>query len=207
MKVMKIDIFSDVVCPWCFIGTTRLDRVLATTQVAAELVHHPFLLKPDTPEGGLNIHDELRQKYGADPSAMFARVEEAAREAGLVLDLKKQPFMYPTLKAHTLLRAAAKKQTQHALSKALFAAYFLQAKNISDNEVLADVASAHGFAAEEARALVSDADELKTTRAETEQAHAHGISGVPFFVFDDRLAISGAQPDDVFERAMAQARA
>jgi predicted DsbA family dithiol-disulfide isomerase len=209
MPSLKIDVFSDVVCPWCFIGTRRLHRALASFDPPVDVTirHHPFLLDPDTPAGGVNIAERLREKYGRDPQAMFATVEAAAQASGIPLDLSKQPFSYPTVAAHTLLRHAADPVTQLALADALFVAHFLDARNIADPDVLVDIASRHGFEPAVARRLLEDEAELEVTRTEAGRAAASGIRGVPFFVFDNRLAVSGGQREEVFRDAIQQALA
>src|SRR5689334_18662338 len=117
MKSLSVDVFSDVVCPWCLIGTRRLSQVLSAWEepLEATVRHHAFFLDPSTPAGGLDLQAMLRKKYGVDPQTMFGRVEAAARETGIQLDLSKQAFIYPTVRAHTLIRHAAEKGTQHAL--------------------------------------------------------------------------------------------
>jgi predicted DsbA family dithiol-disulfide isomerase len=147
----------------------------------------------------------LRRKYGVDPAVMFARVEAAARDSGIPLDLSRQPRSYPTERGHTLLRHAGERGTQRALARALFHANFIDARNIADLDTLADVAAAHGFTAAEVRTLLTDETELALTRTEVGQAHRLGIRAVPFFVFADRLAVSGAQPESALRDALAQA--
>lgn len=202
---MRIDVFSDVVCPWCFVGKERLQRALEQTGLAetAEVIFHPFLLQPDTPKEGRNIHEYLSEKYGQEPIAMFSRVEREAESSGLHLHLAKQPMTYPTIKAHTLLRHALAKGTQRALAGALFKAHFQDAENISDHAVLAQVAAPHGFAAVEVERLLSDATELALTERQADRAHAMGITGVPFFVLDGKVGISGCQPHEVFVEALS----
>lgn len=202
---MHIDVVSDIACPWCFIGVERLERALAETGAAATVSLHPFLLDPDGPDSGTDLRARLRQKFGADPSPAFARVEEAARETGIPLDFAKLTRSYPTVRAHTLLRHAAAKGTQRALSRALFAAYFLEGQNIADPAVLAEVAAPHGFDSAEVAALVGDPRELAQTRQEAEHAARSGVRGVPLFIFDGRSALSGAQPEAVFREAIRAA--
>lgn len=201
---MEIDVFSDVVCPWCLIGTARLERVLADMKRDAVIRFHPFLLRPDTPSEGIDIHRDLRRKYGASLDQIWERLHAMAKEMGIALDLSKQPRTYPTVRAHTLIRHASEKGTQRALARALFDAYFLDAKNISDVEVLVTVAEKHGFTADEARALLADDAELEATRREANEAGELGIRGVPLFVFDGKVAISGAQPESAFREAIAR---
>jgi predicted DsbA family dithiol-disulfide isomerase len=210
MPPLTVDLFSDVVCPWCFVGSERLERVLATLPAEegpVEVVHHPFLLDPDTPEEGKDIPAMLRRKYGVEPEQLWARLEAQALEAGIVLDLAKQPRSYPTVRAHTLLRHAQAKGTQRALARSLFGANFLEARNVSDPAVLAEVASGHGFGPDETARLIADPDELEATRREAAAAAEGGIQGVPFFIFNRRLAVSGAQPEAVLRDVIARARA
>ncbi|WP_187344861.1 DsbA family oxidoreductase [Cystobacter ferrugineus] len=206
---MKIDVYSDIVCPWCFIGTERLARALESLGMAstARVTHQTFMLRSDTPRTGSNLHEELRAKYGVDPRAMFERVESAARESGIPLELSKQPLTYPTQWGHTLLRHAGAKGTQNALARALFHAYFLEGRDIADPVELRRLAVAHGFTDEEATRLLEDPRELELTQRESDEAHQRGIRGVPFFVFNDRFAVSGAQPESVLREAIQRAAA
>jgi predicted DsbA family dithiol-disulfide isomerase len=205
MSGVEIDLFSDVVCPWCFIGTERLEQVLASKGIEAELRHHPFLLSPDTPSEGRNVHQHLRKLYGRDPSPIFTRVEAAARDTGIELDLSRQPCNYPTLPAHTVIRCAGPRGTQRALARELFRTHFVEARNISDPKVLAEVAGRHGFSPDEVVTLLDSPEERERTMLEIQSAQAMGIRGVPFFVFNRRLAVSGAQPVTVFEKALEKA--
>lgn len=203
----EIDVFSDFVCPWCLIGTHRLERVLDDLDLAGEtrIRYRPFMLDPNTPPEGKNVPEELRRKYGRDPAPMFARVEAEARASGIKLELAKQPLMLPTARAHALMQRTAVEK-QHALAKDLFEAYFLDARNISDLAVLSEIAAPHGHAAGDVERWLSDPEELTSARRAAEQASRMGIQGAPFFVIDSAIAISGAQPEDVFRRALEQAR-
>jgi len=206
-KILKIEMFTDVVCPWCLVGGARLDTALAALPegVIADIENHPFYLDPNTPAEGVVVADMLREKYGRDPKEMWERVEGEALKAGIALDLSQQPRSFPTAKAHTLIRLARDKGTQHALANALTAAYFLEHRQINDDAVLADVAERFGFTRNEAIEAVHDPVELAETAQMAESAAASGITGVPFFIFDGRFALSGAQPAEVFDRAVAMA--
>ena len=203
---LEIDVYADIVCPWCFIGYRRLASVLRERDDAV-VRHHPYVLQPDAPPEGEDLHAMLRSRYGTDPKPMFARVEEAARDAGIPLDLSKQPMTYNTLAAHTLLRHAAPKGTEHALLGDLFSAYFLEARNVADISVLIDVASRHGFSAEEVRRIVSDGEELSKTEDDVVAAARRGIRGVPLFIINNRIVLSGAQREETFRDAIAKAEA
>ncbi|MDB5561757.1 MAG: DsbA family oxidoreductase [Hyphomicrobiales bacterium] len=208
-KTLKIDVFTDVVCPWCLVGSVRLDKALADlpADVTVEIENHPFYLDPNTPEEGVVVADMIRKKYGRDPKDMWARVEGEAAKAGVTLDLSRQPRMYPTAKAHTLARLAKPYGTQHALANAIADAYFLGHQQISDDEVLADLAVAHGFDRDEAVRLINDPNELAITEQLAIEASQQGISGVPFFIFGNKFVMSGAQPQEIFAQALEQALA
>jgi len=207
-KTIRIDYFTDIVCPWCLVGSERLDQAIASLpkDVTVEIVTHPFYLDPNTPEEGVVVADMLRQRYGRDPRDLWARVEQEAAKTGIELDLSRQPRAYPTAKPHTLVRLAAEKGTQHALSNALAREYFLAHKQVNDDEVLVEIATRHGFTADEARAALTSDRELAITHQLAMQAAQQGIQGVPFFVFENRFAISGCQPPEIFERALALAQ-
>lgn len=205
MSEIQIDVVTDIVCPWCLIGVTRLHKAIASAGINARILHHPFFLDPDVPAEGIDVAEKLRKRFGGDPAAMFARVEAEARKSGIPLDLSKQPRQRPTAAAHTLIRRALDKGTQDALATALFEAHFLEARNIADPDILAEIGARHGFTVDEARQIATDPAELEITRQEAAAAAQGGISGVPFFVFNRRLALSGCQPEDVFEQALAQA--
>jgi predicted DsbA family dithiol-disulfide isomerase len=207
-KTIKIDLFTDTVCPWCLVGSARLDQAVARlpADVTVEIENHPFYLDPTTPPEGRDVGKMLREKYGRDPKEMWARVESEARKAGIDLDLSQQPRSFPTQKGHTLVRLAKDKGTQHALANAIAWAYFMDHRQTNDDEVLADIAAQHGFTREEALAAVRDPEALRITHELAVAAAQQGIQGVPFFIFDNRFAVSGAQPDEVFDRALALAQ-
>jgi predicted DsbA family dithiol-disulfide isomerase len=206
-RTIKIDLFTDVVCPWCLVGSARLDQAIAALPegVAVEVENHPFYLDPNTPPEGVVVADMLREKYGREPKEMWARVEAEARSSGLALDLSKQPRSFPTQKAHTITRLAKAKGTQHALANAIASAYFLEQKQVNDDEVLAQIATGFGFTREEALAAMRDPDELKISHELAIWAAQQGIQGVPFFIFDNKFAVSGCQPQDVFGMAFDKA--
>jgi predicted DsbA family dithiol-disulfide isomerase len=205
MNSLTVDVVTDFVCPWCYVGLTRLDAAIAKLGVPAEIRHHPFFLDPNVPPDGIDVAQMLRTKYGRDPAEMFARVEAEAARSGLPLDLSRQPRQRRTTLAHTLTRAASDKGTQHALAESLFAAHFMESRNIADPEVLMDVAKRHGFTEAEVRSIVADDEAKGRTEAEAAHAAASGIGGVPYFVFNQRLALSGAQPENLFMQAIQQA--
>lgn len=203
-QTLKIDLWTDVVCPWCLVGSVRLDKAVAALppDIMVDIENHPFYLDPDTPPGGYDVGEMLRSKYGREPREIWAHAEAEARKSGIDLDLSKQPRTFPTQKAHTLTRLARVKGTQHALTNAIAWAYFMEHRPVNEEEVLADIATGHGFSREEALQVIRDPDEVGMTHDLAVDAMRSGIQGVPFFVFDERFALSGAQPQEIFERAL-----
>lgn len=202
-RTIKVDLFTDIVCPWCLVGSVRLDQAIARLPagVTVDVENHPFYLDPSTPPEGVDVAEMLRTKYGRDPREMWARVEEQARTAGVALDLSRQPRSFPTQKPHTLIRLARSKGTQHEFANAVVWAYFMDHRQVNDDEVLAEIATGFGFDRDEALAAINDAEALAVTHGLAVSAAQQGIQGVPFFVFDQRFALSGAQPDAMFDRA------
>lgn len=205
-KTLRIDLFTDVTCPWCLIGTARLDQAIAQLpeDVEVEVARHPFMLDPRTPAEGVVVADMLRKKYGRDPKQMWERVEEQAHAAGVDLRMETQPMAYNTAAPHTLVRHAPVAR-QHALASAIANQYFLKGRNTSDPEVLADIAVEHGFDRAEVLRLVTDEAELAETHRLAADAAGQGIQGVPFFIFNNAVAFSGGQPLGVFAQAFEMA--
>jgi predicted DsbA family dithiol-disulfide isomerase len=197
--MLKIDLYTEISCPWCLIGQYRLDKVLAERfpDLAVDIHHHPVLLIPDAPQEGIHIPDLLRSRHGVtDPRAAFARPEAEARASGLELDLSRQAWAYRTQPAHGLIQAARQRGTQHRLAVAISEAYFLGLKNISDADVLADIATGHGFDRAEARWIAVDPAQHVLVEQEAARSAAAGVRSVPHFVFADRIAINGGRGED-----------
>ena len=206
-KTLKVDLFTDIVCPWCLVGAARLDKAIAALPagVTVDVENHPFYLDPNTPPEGYDVAEMLRARYGREPKEMWARVEGEAKKSGIDLDLSQQPRTFPTQKAHTIVRLARPKGTQHALANAIAAAYFLDHRQVNDDAVLVEIAAEHGFTRDEALADMRDTRELAISHQLATEAAAQGIQGVPFFIFDNRFALSGAQPEEVFAMAFQKA--
>ena len=183
--MLKIDLYSDIVCPWCIIGQHRLDKVLHERfpDLDVDIEHHPFELQPFAPPEGVKAEDYFRMRgiNVAQVGKAFAGPEGEARASGLnlKLSLAQQPFIYRTVHAHTLLRHARKRGTQHALSMALMKAFFFDSRNISDKAVLAEIATQHGFTADEARAILADPAEQTECEKDIAASRARGVRSVP----------------------------
>ena len=206
--MLRIDLYTDVICPWCLIGQRRLDNVLTehSPKLVVDIRHHPVLLMPDVPAAGLFIADLLRVRHGVpDPKTAFARVEAEARASGLDLDLRRQPLAYPTQSAHALILAARERGTQHVLAVAISEAYFLHARNIADAEVLATIAADHGFDRAEARAIALDPAQRKRIELEAAKSAAAGVRSIPHLVLGGRIAINGGRSEDEIAACILEA--
>ena len=210
---MRIDIWSDIACPWCYIGLTRFDRVLAefphADQVSVTL--HSFQLDPTLPESYDGTETDYLAKTKRLPEAqvrqMFSHVQAAAATENLTLDFDTIKVAN-SRKAHRLLHAAqaadATGRTAWALKTALFRAHFTGGESISDLDTLVHLATAAGLDEAVARDAVDSEALDQEVAGDIQEAAAYGISGVPYFVFEEKYGISGAQPAEVFEGALAQ---
>ena len=210
---LSIDIISDVVCPWCYVGKRRLEAALArraaVMQRRFEVRWHAFQLNPDIPAGGVDRRSYLEQKFGGPERAkqIYARIKAAGEEVGIAFDFDRIVRQPNTVDAHRLIAWAQDLDlnASDALVERLFRAYFIEGVDIGDIDALARLAGDAGFDATAARAwLASDAGRA-AIQAEEQRARALGVTGVPFFVFNQRLAVSGAQPSEVLLAAMEQA--
>lgn len=193
---LRIDIVSDVVCPWCIIGYLQLSRALEATGTAFDLHWHPFELNPDMPAAGQNLRAHIMEKYGttAEQSEQ-SRQQITAVAAGLGFDFRfsEEMRMYNTFNAHQLLHWAEPQGGEHKLKLALFAAYFTDRRDLSDPATLADIAGETGLDRDEALAVLQDQRFGAEVRAAEALWHSRGISAVPAVVFDQRHLVTGAQ--------------
>jgi predicted DsbA family dithiol-disulfide isomerase len=193
---MLIEIFADLICPWCFIGWRRLRRAVAERPaLSTQIRWRPFQLNPDMPPGGMDRQLYLHAKFGSRERArqIYGVVEETARRDGLALDLSRIRRTPNTFDAHRLIRWAEQSGEALTLVEGLFSAYFMEGADISDHETLVAVAAAAGYAPDAAKFLLSGAGEATEVRAADAQARQMGLHAVPCFVFDRRYALSGAQ--------------
>ena len=209
--MIKIDFVSDVSCPWCAIGLASLEQALAKVapDIQATLHFQPFELNPQMVAEGEDIVEHLGAKYRINAEQIAANTE-AIRQRGAALGfnfgLGKRSRIYNTFDAHRLLHWAALDDldTQHALKKALFKAYFTDGLDPSNHSLLVKLAGEVGLDEAEAAALLASdrfADEVRATEGLYQQ---HGISSVPAVIINEQYLISGGQPPEVFEQALRQ---
>ena len=206
---LVIDVVSDVVCPWCFIGKRHLEAALAGLPEAADtkVRWHPFELNPDLPVGGVDRKGYLEAKFGGPARAaeIYARVREAGARAGLDFAFEAIARQPNTRDAHRLIAWAQSRGDAGPLVERLFRAYFIEGRFVGDRATLAALAAEAGCDGDAARAWLESglgADEIAEAEA---RVRALGISGVPFFIVDGRVGLSGAQPPETIRAAIAQA--
>ncbi|RPH79130.1 MAG: DsbA family oxidoreductase [Nitrospiraceae bacterium] len=204
-----IEIYSDIVCPWCYVGKRRLERALGELKeaVKAEVVWRPFQLNPTMPLDGMDRTSYLKAKFGSLET--FGQMEEQLLAAGAD---ERIPFAFEkiqrtpnTFAAHRLVWYAAQQGKQDEMVEALFRAYFLEGKNIGDLKTLAHVAVGGGLDRIETEDFLASDKGVVEVKAEEAVGRRLGIRGVPYFVLNGSMAISGAQPPDILVSALQQA--
>jgi predicted DsbA family dithiol-disulfide isomerase len=204
-----VDVVSDVVCPWCFIGKRHLEAALAGLPELDEVVvrWHPFELNPDLPPDGVDRRQYLEAKFGGPARAaqVYERVREAGAAAGLAFDFDAIARQPNTRDAHRLIAWAQAGGDAEALVERLFRAYFLEGRFVGDRDTLVALAHEAGLDAAAARGWLdagTGTDEIGHAEV---RARELGITGVPFFIFDGRVALSGAHPPETMREAIRQA--
>lgn len=203
--MLTIDVISDVICPWCFIGKRRLERALNGR--AAAIRWHPFELNPDMPREGIDRKTYRIRKFGSweRSQELDAQVAAAGHGDGIAFNFDQITRTPNTLDAHRVIWLAGERGVQDAVSEALFTAYFTAGKNLSDRATLAAIAVDAGLNPSEVDDLLSGEAGLDAVRTGEEWARRLDVSGVPFFIINGKVALAGAQPPEVFLQAFEQA--
>ena len=205
--MVQLDILSDPICPWCYIGKAGLDTALARAEGPVFAIQwHPFQLNPDMPAEGMDRQEYLEAKFGGREGvlAAYGPVAERAEEAGLPLHLDRIARTPNTLDAHRLIHWAGIESKQTPVVDALFAAYFVEGRDIGDREVLCDIADGAGLDAGIVARLFETESDIADIRARDAQAREMGVTGVPTFIVAGRHAVPGAQPPDLWDKVIAE---
>jgi predicted DsbA family dithiol-disulfide isomerase len=206
---LTVDVISDVICPWCYIGKRRLEKAVAayTGREQVRVRWHPFQLNPHMPREGMNRKEYRTAKFGSweRSLALDAQVAEAGRGEGILFDYAKVMRTPNTLDAHRLIGFADTEGVQGAVVEAVFRAYFVEGRDISQTTVLLDVVAGAGLDRGRAEAVLSSDEGLVTIRGAEEQAHRAGVQGVPYFLINNTVALSGAREPSAFIAAFEQA--
>jgi predicted DsbA family dithiol-disulfide isomerase len=204
---LRIDIISDVMCPWCVIGYRQLALALKTVGVNHDIHWHPFELNPNMPATGQDMREHLVEKYGTTPAqsdANRANMTALGEELGFAFCFEEGFRMHNTFNTHQLLHWANTQDRKHDLKQALFAAHFTNGRDLSDVEVLADIADEVGLDRIEAASVLSDQRYTTDVREEQKFWTQQGINGVPAVVFDRQHLVTGAQGVDNYSSILNQ---
>ena len=198
MKNIRIDIVSDVVCPWCIIGYKRLEKALemVSDQIEADIHWHPFELNPEMKQGGENLRAHLAAKYGTPLEGSIkarANLTQMGADLGFTFDYFDEMKMFNTFKAHQLLHYAREQGKDHDLKMRLFSAFFGERKEVDQIDVLVAEAEAVGLDSTQSRAVLEDERYSEAVRAEEQEWMRRGIQGVPAFIFNEQHMVPGAQ--------------
>ena len=211
---IKIDIVSDVSCPWCVIGLKSLQKALGrlADQVSADIHFQPFELNPQMAPEGQDLMEHITEKYGSTQEQVMRNREAIASrgaQLGFTFDMAKRGRIYNTFNAHRLLHWAELEGggKQVALKEALFAAYFTDGRNPSDPEVLVELAASVGLDPGRARAILASDEYAEAVRAREQLYLRHGIHAVPAVILNDKYLVQGGQPVEAFEQALTQVAA
>ena len=210
---IRIDVISDVVCPWCYIGKRRLAEALElfrgsadpTPKLELEVVWHPFQLNPQLPLQGIARSEYLTRKFGSRSEDIYARVTGAGRSVGIEFAFERIVRQPNTAPAHQLIALAQLHGRQDEMVEILFRGYFLEGADLTQTDHLVELARRAGLEGEAAWACLDDDAQRQAVLAEDKQGRALGVNGVPFFIFDQRLAVSGAQEPQVLLRTLRDA--
>lgn len=205
--MVKLDILSDPICPWCYIGKTNLDRALQKVgDHPFQIEWHPFQLNPTMPPEGMDRREYLEAKFGGREGAIkaYAPVVEHAEKAGLSINFEGMQRTPNTINAHRLIHWAGLEERQTFVVQRLFEAYFRDARDIGDIEVLADIADGVDMdAAVITRLLESDAD-IDDIKQRDAHSREMGVTSVPTFIVAGQHAVPGAQPPEVWEKVIGE---
>jgi len=207
-KPVRIDIVSDVVCPWCFIGKRRLEKALALQpDIPVELRWRPYFLNDWIPREGISRADYLTKKFGSVDryKGIAQRVADAARAEGLTYAIDKISRQPNTTDAHRLIRWAGGIGKAAEMKQKLMDLYFTEGADLTDTAVLIKAASDVGLEAERVREALASNEDVAAVEGEAQSAKDAGIQGVPMFIFDGKFAVSGAQAPEYLAQAIGRA--
>ncbi len=202
-SMINIDIISDTVCPWCFIGIKRLEKAMSNSKnIKFNITWHPFQLNPEMPKAGVDRNLYLSTKFGGEKRAkeIYKQIELVGSSTGIKFEFDKILIMPNSLNTHVLLEYAKKFDLQNEIANDLFINYFTKGKNISDNETLIFIANKNGINDFNEDILKNKNDLKKIVQESDIASRRKGITGVPFFIINNKYAISGAQDNEVFEK-------
>ena len=198
--MIEIDIVSDTICPWCYVGKRRIERALAGFEADAVRIRwHPFQLNPGLPPEGMDRDEYVASKFGgADAArAVYDRIREAGAEEGIAFAFERMPRTPNTFASHRMVHFAAREGLQNEAVEALFRAVFVDGRDIGDFEALVDIGAECGIDPVALAEYLASIEEVDLLRAGEERSRRMGVTGVPFFIIGGRYAVTGAQDSAV----------
>lgn len=205
---LQLEVVSDLVCPWCYVGKRRLERALAAApELNVAVIWRPYQLSPDMPRAGRLKSEHYESIFGAERAAQIqSSMRETGREEGIDFGSSPAAVSPNTLSAHVLLHWATLDPAvdEQQLAESLFAAHHVDCRNIGDPEVLAALASAAGMDGADVLERLQRGDDEAVVLKQIAEAQSRGVTGVPFFIINGRYGLSGAQPPEVLQQALAQ---
>ena len=208
---IKIDIVSDIVCPWCYVGKKRLENAIEQTKDSFEfeITYRPFQLDPTVPEGGADQSAHFIKKFGSEErlDEIFSRVEHAGASVGIDFKFREIPKALNTIGFHQILQVALAEVNQAEVKTALLEAYMVNPIDLTSRENIAKTLSHLGWNLEKVNQTIDNEALRKQVKSDIQMFQEMGVTGVPFFIINDKYGVSGAQPSDVFVNAFNSLKA
>ncbi|WP_299350542.1 DsbA family oxidoreductase [uncultured Shimia sp.] len=205
--MIKLDVLSDPICPWCYIGKTRLEKAMeAEPDHPFAIEWHPFQLNPDMPAEGMDRREYLETKFGGKENAVrvYGEIEQHARDEGLDIDFAAMKRTPNTINAHRLIHWAGIEGKQNAVVDALFKAYFKEGRDIGSDDVLCDIADGAGLDAAVIGKLLKTDEDVASIRERDAHSREMGVNSVPTFIVDNQHAVPGAQPVELWVKVIRE---
>jgi predicted DsbA family dithiol-disulfide isomerase len=204
-KVIRIDVVSDVVCPWCYIGKRRLEKAIEDTQSSGnvqvkdiEIIYRSYQLDPSVPQAGMDFQTYMENRFGTGFVSKFHQVEQAGKTEGLNFDFSSLPKAINTFMLHRILTIALQDGIQSEVKEAFMKAYFVDRQDLTHENILVELLEKYGWSAEKTLGIINSDVATDEVKEEMNYYRQLGITGVPFFIFNQKYAVSGAQPAEVF---------
>ena len=203
--VIRIDVVSDIICPWCYIGKRRLEKAIEDTQSsdnvqvkAVEIIYRPYQLDSSVPLTGIDFQTYMQNHFGDNFVEKFHQVEQAAQAEGLDFDFSKLPKAINTFNFHRVLTVALQDGIQSVVKESLMKAYFIDRQDLTQETVVVKILKECGWSAEKTLEVIRSGMATNEVKKEMNYYQQLGVTGVPFFIFNEKYAVSGAQPAEVF---------
>lgn len=210
LKPLVVDVISDVMCPWCYIGKKRLEKAIKSAPgIAVDVRWHPYQLDPTLPPEGKDRATYLNEKFGGAEraEAAYERVRQAGREEGIPFAFEKIEVSPNTLDAHRLILWSRSDDLQDVVVELLFKAYFVEGRNLAKAATLVEISAEAGMQSDLVEQLFETDSDLAKLKRQIDQASEMGVTGVPFFIIDGRFALAGAEDPATIAAALQHAEA